>query len=1203
MNMHVTQNITKYLQTLHDEYKKKCKQISDECNTSLMKIKDIVSLIQANQTNNMDSSELEAMKLMVSIKPFLVALYEKDKVNAYVFEAIHIIISGRTADDNIIINLVTLLQKHLNTNKEQGVKIIQIIHLFLEYKCVAGEVIANIFYTCMTMLDCKNIILVNTVKVICKQIVQVISFRFKNAYKKYEEDGLTTEEYKIYHNDCKVVLNDIYEYLQTYTDKEDNFLFSLDLVEQILKNQEIFALKDVREIFVKIINTTLINKTNTRSAIVEDKINKITFMVIKSKAFLQESCNLILKSEGVLHLFDHDLLKFVIDNEDNKNAYFEVLRKMISNDEANRKHILSAIYHLVAYTKQKKEEIDGIEDSEIQQAEHCEVFDFTLKLFIEYLKRFKAENDEFETLNDVFLYFQPQITHLNQNFENLLRSILFHSDRFVLEIAKYFVSMKSDLKYEWAILLNYDTNNYKELQDYLLKVISTFTTSEIFYLLNAIQNKETQKGIYKSALKSTVDIIPLLLTLFNSLYSDMDEFTAIISDVVDNTNICDENLQVIFRVILLRMHNKNICDIQQFVKGCDYVFEHKNFKKDNSKDDFSVTPEAKQKLIIAVYNYIRISNEKIYSSWKVILNILIEACNDEYVSDDVFNTCQVIIENFYPLLYDDERRKVNQVLCTICNVNNDNLNLVLQSLNALNHVSKHIRDEKYSFTDFRDTLLSIKGIILQNRSGFSDIFETGFEIICNMLTTDDTLSKYDKEEFFSLAFTSILPEIISKGKEIFESKFSTSADTVFEEKKRYKVILQMIINRTNDICKLYKTENENMTIFLDSYLHTINEIICFCDEDNERGFDTWKNDIALDCISAFDYASKDQIECIRFTIQNIPIACSIKNINSSKEDIHLDSLYYQIEVYTKLVSVFDNHPNARLPIDVFPRLFEIKDSCFRDKLFQLLCKSKSFEIIEFYTTWLKHDDNDIVLRVLGAIQKYFGAIPVVNQFEKNGSLTEMLDQSLTVSVVSKHEEIIFTTEIDDSRSGKIIDLLKTLVVLANETDTFWIKSLSCIIEIISKYKEDKDIIDSLVKLTQYLCQKETTTSDYNVSTFHGATSDVIKSKKNSINERIREKILINYVDVYTQAIIFHLYKYDNNDSEKDQFALSSFAFIYDLSYVKPGNYREKLSNRCLSLLFKYSRFVKTLLIARLKQSMIDYTREINIFKNLYPRCK
>lgn len=1204
MNMHTTQNSLKYVRTLQEDYKKKCKEINNECNASLDKIKEIDDLIKANESSNIDNKDLEIMRFQTLIKPFLAALYNKDKVPAYVFEALHFLISGFKADNETVVNCVGLLQKHLNTNKEQGVKIIRILHLFLGYDCVVGDVIANIFYTCMTLLDYKNAILTNTSKVLCKQIIYVIFIRFRTAHMKYKEDGILLEEYNIYQNDCKVILNDICEYLNTYAEMEEHFILSLDFLEQILKSNEIFDVIDIKEIFVKIINKYLICKENTMSGPIEDKINRVTFMVIKSKAFLHESHNLILKSANVLHLFDSELLKFVMDNENNKNAYLEVLRKISNDEDTDRKNLLTIICNLVAYLKQEKKLIDTIEDNELQIAEHNEIFTFTSKLFIEYLRKFKYENNEFAAINDIFLYYQNEITHLHSVFEMLIKAILFHSGDFVLEVSKYFTSIKDQLTVEWSMLIAGTTDRTKELQAYLLEHVDTFTSKELFYLLNATEDKDVLKNIYNHAIKNNIDITPLVLTILNCFYEDLDEFVLSVSEIVDNINICDEILKVIFSAILLRLGNRSINEIANNTNGYEYVFEHDNFAKKQLKQDSIVTSEIKQKLVITVYNYIRVDNEKIDTSWDVIINILADLCNDELCSEEVFNTCQVITENFYPLIDAEGRRKLNKILCTISNINIDKVNLVLQVLNVLNSISKHIENENSNIAEFKDVSLSVISIILQNRSEFNDVFETGFNTIYNMCTKQSNVTLYGLNDLTSFIYESILPEIISKGKEIFDTKILDSNEFSFDERKRFKTILQIILCKVNNICKMYNSGSKHASAFVDKYLNKVKQMICFANSENIRGFDIWKNEIALDCIDAYEFANDDHFMHINYTIENIPLLYKDNSAKDLDENAVAYVLYYKISVYAKLIETLENNKSCKVSFDDLSRLFEIQDSIFRGRLFETINKkSKSENAIEYYTKWLKYDDNDIVMRVLGSIHAYFFENTNNEQPMKDNSICNAVDLRLRLNNSFKQEKITFASENGKTGdSGKIIDMLKTLVLLAHENESFWVKSITCVNEILNKYKEDRDVVDSMIKMTQYLCQKETESAN-SIPSFYGMTSEIAKTKQNSVNERIKEKVLISYVDTYLKTITHHLYKYKDDEKARDEFAASAFAFIYDISFVKPGNFREKLNNKCLSALFRYSRFTKDLLVSRVKQSLVEYSREIHTFKNLYPRCK
>lgn len=1210
--MHIQQNIMKNITLLQDDSKKKNPDLYRECEEMLMKIKEIDGRLEKYKaeppTESTSVEEIEAIKAKrneCQIRPFIKALGTRKKVPVYVYDAISILMSEMTLEDGLVLELTDSLIKHLNLNKDHAIKIFQLFFFVIQYGCVRDEVIITLFYSLINILDVNNPAIVTNAKAMSKQVVFVIFMRFKNAYIQLKNGMVTEEEYFSVKKDCKIILNDIYEFMNLKNDSKINIELSLEFIEIIFKVEEIFHVSEIKEIFIRLINQIDMIGGVDESEYLRIKHSNIILSIVKSKLFSEEASIFIEKSTNNLHIFDPETLLFLYDREHEKETFFTAAKKNILSTNVQIKNKYQLIFNIFNFLRLKNSTIQVVNNTNEKLSTQNDTFDYTIDVFKLFFENVPIVQKEEDNLIEILKYLIPNSIENKERLFILIQKMMELEGNFAIECFKACCRIKEHLTNEWKLLFDYiDKRNDMNCFNYFLQESANFTPQELFYVLAFVESPEHIRIIFKRAMNIITKDLSCVITVFSRVYYDVPLLCTVIDEYLMFLTEHDLESEVlpflfinsIFKkysikdvleqhapLLLFKNYNNRIKSLNNVSIICD---------KKNNADESEY-----KKLLLTVFNGIRVLNNQVNASWIIIFDIL--QITTEYVnlSMENFKILQIISEDFYTLLTDACKIRIPGFFYRISMHEIENINIVLQILNLISDNSKGMNKVVVQFEIWKEYLTSVIGIIKKEKMGWNDIFDTGLVIIYNILGFKDLINDDKLTMVNEIAFDLILTEILGILKDLFYTKIVFNKDTPYEVKKRSKETLILGLQKTNDFL-LKSTDRNN---FIDEYHRFIADLICFRHELNERGFEQWKDEIAMESLRIFENRNNVLGDNFLFILENIPI---LLNENHTDEE---EKLYYKTKVYMSLLNFDISKVNQKVFMEKMQRFFTVKNLDIRDKIFGLIEKnSKENNVLYFCTQWLKTEDKDVLSRLLAILKDYFRCVKDDISFTspcEEESMKNSKKESVSISGdgLSK-SKITFEKSGDHVSEISIMkNLMKNLTVLINY-DIFW-EDLICVIQLIAlNIRENFELVKYFIDLARFIFNNKQGEGEKNpnIVTMYGAVEPK-KSSFDSLFERKREKVLMELIDIYMSVISCHFI----SDSEhvNESFVDLSFSLVHDLSFIQSGCFRENLSGKCLDILFKHSRFTRDLLIKRIRLGLSEYVKEINIFRDVHSRVK
>lgn len=1196
--MHVTQNITKNIIELQEDSKKKNPELYRECEEVLMKIRQIDNILsnvntegnnESQETVSYTDQEISAYKekrMTYQIRPFIKALATKKKVNPYVYDAISALMSKMVFDDAIVLELSDSLILQLNINRDHAIKIFQLFFFVIQYGCVKGDIIINLFYALINTLAVTNQGVIINAKAMSKQIVYVIFMRFKNAYIQFTQSHAVEEEYEAIKKDCKTILCDIYEFMDLKNENKLNIDLSLEFIEIIFKVEEIFHVTEIKEMFIR-----LVNKIDTISCIETDacfkeKHNKIILCVVKSCLFTEESTVFIEKSTENLYIFDAETIMHVYENIHNRNTFFNAAKNNILNENIGLSKKYKLVYNIFTFLRNcNKEE------------ESTEMLDTTMEIFTLFFNDVPISQKEEDNIIEILIYLISHSLDNKERLYNLIQRMVELEGNCSIECFKLCCKIKSHLMNEWKILCDY-INTKKDMNcfNYLLQQLHEFTPQELFYVLAFFQNPEHIRIIFKRTISIVTRDLSSVISVFCRVYKDSSLLCSVIDEYVmflTEHDLESEILPFLFVDSCFRKYSiKEILNHHSpLLLFKDYNYRINALCNVNLISDKKIDLDEAEykKLLVSVHNAISVLDNRINSSWVIIFDILQFSTENKNFSSENFKILQTISENFYPLLTDSCKIRMPGLFLKVSLHETENINIVLQILNLLGDNAKSMNKITVPFDLWKEYLINVIEIIKKSMIGWSDVFDTGLVILHNILEMQHLIDTEFTSLVNEITYDCILSEILVILKELFYSKITSCNDLQNDEKKRFKDTLILGLQRIN----LFLNNTQGDSSFIDDYYKFVSGIICY--NGSEKGYDKWKDEIVNECLNLFkirnSYFSKNYL----FVLQRISIF-----VDDTK------TLYYKIKTYSKLLEIEFYDLNQNSFMEHMERFFAIENLEIRNRIFELLitnCKGNT--LLYFSTQWLKSEDKDILARLLSILKEYFIKIDknIIAHLDNKIVDPELLNQPVLEikENLGCKSKISFENQDCESKITTMKNLMKNLTVLINY-DMFW-DELLCVIQLIAiNIRENLELVKYFMELAKFIFEN-TKSKNHEASdlvTMFGALNDN-NTQKEPLSERRRERTLIELIEIYMSVVSGHFI--DESGNVNDSFVELSFSLINDLSNIQSGFYRENLSGVCLSILFKYSRFTRNLLLKRVRLGLTEYVKQIAIYKDVYSRVK
>lgn len=1245
--MNISHNITKNIIQLQEESKKKNPEVYRECEEALTKIRQIdciltehnissseqdkKELVEPEQVTKFTDDEIiiyEKKRLTHQIRPFIKALAIKKKIPPYVYDTVNNLMSSMVLEAPLVLELTDSLIMQLNVNRDHAIKIFQSFFFVIQYECVRGDTIMNLFYSLINILDVNNMIVVTNAKAMSKQIIYVIFLRYRNAYAEYQKNEDNEEKYIEKKADCKTILNDICEFMRLKNDSKINIELSLDFIEIIFSVEEIFYVNEIKEIFLRLVNQIDQIESVQTNENLKEKHNKIILCVVKNKLFTEDSHLFIEKSADNLHIFDAETIKVIFENEQKREIFYVAAMKNLKDENVSFQRKFILICNIYKFLKILDNE--NSQNNEVRNA-YMDVFDYTLEIFTTFFENIKSLENEEDNIIEILKYL---ITNSIENKARLywfIEKMIELGGNCCIECFKICFIIKEHLINEWKIVFDYiQKENDMNCFNFMLMKLTEFKPQELFYFLAFVHSPEHMRLIFKQAIDNiSKDIMCFVAVLFRIYYD-----TALLCSVIDEYNLYltehdYESELLTFIFINSAIKKYSIKDI--FSKHTSFnLFKNYNnkiipLKNTNTVSDVSnnLSESDIQKLLITIYDSIRVIGNNLDSSWIIIFDTLSITADIPIYSSYNFKILQLISEEFYSLLSDVCQLKIPALFLKISFHETENINILLQILNLISDNSKHMNKQALSFELWKENLMNILGIIQLNMIGWNDVFDTGIVILFNILEYHNVINKTEQVKVYELIYDYILTEVLIVLKDLFYTKIALNKEINYDEKTRFKDTFILGLHKVNCFLSKFCEKNQENR-FINDYYKFVTSVICFKHDIEERGLEQWKDIIALECLEIYKIENQVAVEDYFTVLEKIPII----KINDEKKEADDDLLYYKTNIYTELLSIkiIQKHQNKFM--EKIERFFIIQNSGIRDNIFSIFNTNiKSNNFIGFSTLWLKTDDQNILSRLLAILKECYKSDGYINTFQNvfesdgfnnkefllqnDSDKTQKMNQSTVISVYESRvgNKITFLTdksfETDSIDLNIVKDLLKNLTVLLSY-DVFW-EEVICVIQLIAlRIRSDFELVKYFMEFSKYIFNIDSNLNERytDIITLYGATENKKKSKV-SLIERKREKILIGFMDIYMNVVSNHFIIESDKDSKQvnDSFVQSAFSIIYDLSFITSGVYRENLSCLCLKSLFSHSRFTKDLLIKRIRKGLNDYVNEINIFRDVYSRVK
>lgn len=1221
--MNWQQNITKIISEIKEENKKRTPELYNECESCLnevMMIDHSLENIKSKEGEDVQNEikNLTIMKYKYQIRPFILVLQMKNKVNDNVFESLFYLIANLDLEKEMVITLIEILIKHLNYGRENAAIIIKLFPHLIKYKFIYGEILINTFYSLIAFVDNNQNKKISGVKGVCMQIVLNIFNRFKNEYISSQENHVESEQLQIYKNDCRSILNDILEVFMNKTNIVNRALM-LEYIELALNYQEIFTCEHIREIYVKIIAQI---ENIDKNGGMEDKVNKVIFQIIKSKIFIEESNKLILKSDSIVHLFEYDLFVFIIYNLDIKNAFMEVIGRMMTEKNIPLKNKQILIYNIKNYSIKIMNELENTEKSNEYESDF---FLFYVKIVLDFLNSNENDNEFDKKLLEIVSFVLPKTVHHQNIFASYVQFMLSRNQKYVHACTEIFCETREYLRTDWKLLFEYFNYNLDNANfQMLLEKSIEFNSIELFNLLTSIEKTEVLKlFVIKNIFKISYNL-STLISILRSKYNDIDFLNFIILEYVKALSDIDKEIEILpFIFLLHRLRGDDIEIVFSTNKqlNCfkEYLFRINLYdpKYQTSNEIQGPNLTEKQSILNTLLEIIKLLNDKLNHSWELTFKILKSALTEKELTSISFHILQLMAEEYFLLIPFNCKIAIINMSYHINNCNIDDLNLTLQIFSVLNDLSKFIINEPEQFEIWKEFLTCILNIIKKENESWNDVFEAGLGLIFDFLLAENKLPDDLKDSYYKLIYEEIMTEILILKKNVFLNKFVSNTNISYEEKRRYKDTLIMILQKINLFNKKMGS-NPFAYTFLDEYYRYIEFLFCYKFNLHELGYGTWKNDFANQCLNALSTTNEYRNIYIHI-LENIPIHLA-ENDNNEKNM----ELYYDVSVYVSLFGLFSKELCLEQYLSVISRFFMINNDEFREKLFKTINEfGANLTILKFYSDWLKCDDYNLVHKVLDNIKMFLNNF---NDENNNSKLKTTSDSNLedTKNDLDKIEitqdtrkpnlrekkkktpQINFNNETKEKNNDNetLIKLMKNLTIMVKK-ENYFDKILQCLSLIILKFKYNKEIVEHFIEFVKFICVDDVTEQVYSSKiTIYNALNRY-NTSKNALEERKKEKMLIDFIETYSYIINYHLFNVkENNEKEEDKkFIDNSFSVINALSNIKIGNYRENLSFKCIEILFRFSRFTKDLLIVKIKNDCEKYVQDVKIFGESYPRVK
>ncbi|KAM0673763.1 hypothetical protein GVAV_002851 [Gurleya vavrai] len=763
--MHAQQNIEQILQQLQDETHKKHPEISRECEIALKQLREIeqseadekFACTELTRDQNNENTELSfkeekktdevicntklVLLLHIKLQPFLFALNQKYKPNAYFYDALYNLIANNVLQEKQVVALVSLLITHLNEDFEHTIKIIQCFSPLLYYDIFHGEISFNVLYAFINLLNIQN-----QHKNNAKGMCNLIFLNILNRCKKRKEE--------MFFIDCRNVFLDMYELLNDK--KPHNTLLCLDFIELALKNIEIFDNNELKTIFYKIIKGIFELKNSNKE---NERIKRILYEVIKNKIFIDFTKEILSECFDLVYLFDDDVFTLACEDIFLNEKFIEVCSLFLKSENNEKFDFFVKLYGFLSKneselekktkddkfdkeddqkigvkktnnnTEDKAMSFDNIDTKELEDTNFEKLFDFFISEFYNYI----TSSELNKKIDDILIFILWKIIERKKLFEGYLIFILSQYKKFLA--VNFCIEARRQIKKEWKYVFAYIEND-KECIDFLIEKSFDFNGLELFYLLSGVNSNQIMYFLYSTNIKRIYFFIDCVLVVFLFFYDDLDYLCNFVKDYFRHLREIDKSLETIpFLFIEAKLQGKTVNKYyyNDKVELLEQIQEESKLKYISDNNDFYFNKNTTEEVISSVEicnksNKISNKNDKIYFkdqkfcidlfenqkyhkhteilkddkihilntlssilrskgenlifSWYLILKILDFLCDDIDLIEINFTIFQIISEDFFDFLNAKEKKYFVNLLGKL-DSKNKNLNITLQILNVL----------------------------------------------------------------------------------------------------------------------------------------------------------------------------------------------------------------------------------------------------------------------------------------------------------------------------------------------------------------------------------------------------------------------------------------------------------------------------------------------------------------------------------------
>ncbi|KAM0687525.1 hypothetical protein COBT_001232, partial [Conglomerata obtusa] len=1040
--MHAQQTIEKNIKQLQEDTYKKHPDISKECSQALQ------------QLTNTKTEKSDQVSLAIQFAPFIYALKSTYKPPAYVYESVYYLIVNNKLEENNIKMLITLLIKHLNEHRDNGIRIIQCFCPLLYYDCVYGELLKNVFYCFINAVNSQNQMLAMNAKGMCNQIVANIFTRYKK-----------TKE-KVYYNDCKNLLSDIYEYMNN--EKFISIPLTLDFIDCAINNSDIFVDSENKEMFMKIIDK--MNKYKKELKVDEtkdiEKINKITYKILKEKHFGDYGLSLLKSCEDIVSLFDEGFFTIVISDENTKKEFFSLIERFLCNQLIETSAKLNFFIKIKNFLKLIEEgesfsKNQNIENENLGNQTHnysldnnsfyvSDLQNFFVYNFYDYIKNVPVEDAE--DTKQIFSFILPRIIGNKELFKKYISFMIKINETYANLCIKICMSIKEEIRDEWSIILRHieSKNEYTDTINSIIEESLKFNGDELFYLFCAIENKNTLVCLFMKNLERMTFHLDSVVVVFLFAYNDTNLLCTLIGDYYKKINECDFGIEVLPFIFLkgkllgfninniMNKNQDNIC-FKEFLEHHNNI----NFNKCNDENIYVQNCEQEQKntaftkheisineqiqIINLILSILRTMGEKINHCWDILIEILEITVCDKELAEINFKILQMIFEDLFFLLTENNKERIIRLLDNL-NKYNNNLNLTLQILSVLGDLSKQNNaiNSLLLFVNYNNCILNI---IKREQIGWNDVFDTGTGLLFGFKKED---VKNDKKAFI---YENCIPEVLALLKDVFYRKLNDEKDINYEEKKRNKESLIYGLSKINEyinedaleyknFINLYErnveatnnifdkqinndkcnniigsehiNDNYEYKFVKEEYFKFLDSIICYGYNIEQRSVDKWKNEIAIECLKGFNSYFFVNHNTIYFNI--------LKNIQK-KTEID-EKLYYDKEIYIGIINltrqlIFCAEEEITL-LDSLESFYLFTDEDIRISIFDLFRVIRNQnKVFQLFIIWLKFEDRNLIDKILDYVNNMLRTKNLVLTSDEN-DIEDLVANKYDVTSIKKY---------------------------------------------------------------------------------------------------------------------------------------------------------------------------------------------------------